>query len=64
MADVSEANDPIYNAHSYHTKVPYKAIIPFIEHYTEPGGVVFDGFCGTGIQVSPRAKYFETWDFM
>jgi len=50
VADVSEGkNDPIYNAHSYHTKVPYKAIVPFIEHYTEPGDVVFDGFCGTGM---------------
>ena len=50
MTDVSEGkNDPIYNAHSYHTKVPYKAIIPFIEHYTEPGDIVFDGFCGTGM---------------
>ena len=27
-ADVSEGkNDPIYNAHGYHTKVPYKAIL-------------------------------------
>ena len=50
VADVSEGkNDPIYNAHTYHTKVPYKAIIPFIEHYTEPGEIVFDGFCGTGM---------------
>jgi len=50
VSDVSEGkNDPIYNAHSYHTKVPYKAIVPFIEHYTEPGDIVFDGFCGTGM---------------
>ncbi|MFC2054328.1 DNA methyltransferase [Chloroflexota bacterium] len=50
VSDVSEGkNDPIYNAHSYHTKVPYKAIIPFIEHYTEPGDIVYDGFCGTGM---------------
>jgi len=49
-ADVSEGkNDPIYNAHSYHTKVPYKAIMRYILHYTEPGDVVFDGFCGTGM---------------
>ena len=49
-ADVSEAkNDPIYNAHSYHTKVPHKAIMRYILHYTEPGDVVFDGFCGTGM---------------
>jgi len=46
-ADVSEGkNDPIYNAHSYHTKVPHKAIMRYILHYTEPGDVVFDGFCG------------------
>ncbi|RME59831.1 DNA methylase, partial [Candidatus Parcubacteria bacterium] len=39
----------IYNAHSYHTKVPHKAIMRYILHYTEPGDVVFDGFCGTGM---------------
>jgi DNA modification methylase len=49
-ADVSEGkNDPIYTAHSYHTKVPYKAIMRYILHYTEPGDVVLDGFCGTGM---------------
>lgn len=49
-ADVSEGkNDPIYNAHSYHTKVPHKAIIRYILHYTKPGDFVFDGFCGTGM---------------
>ena len=48
--DVSEGkNDPIYNAHSYHTKVRHKAIMRYILHYTEPGDVVFDGFCGTGM---------------
>jgi DNA modification methylase/predicted RNA-binding Zn-ribbon protein involved in translation (DUF1610 family) len=49
-ADVSEGkNDPIYNAHSYHTKVPHKAIMRYILHYTHPGDIVFDGFCGTGM---------------
>jgi DNA modification methylase/rubredoxin len=49
-ADVSEGkNDPIYNAHSYHTKVPHKAIMRYILHYTEPGDIVLDGFCGTGM---------------
>jgi DNA modification methylase len=48
--DVSEGkNDPIYNAHTYHTKVPHKAIMRYILHYTEPGDLVFDGFCGTGM---------------
>ena len=49
-SDVSEGkNNAIYNAHSYHTKVPHKAIMRYILHYTEPGDIVFDGFCGTGM---------------
>lgn len=49
-ADVSEGkNDPIYNAHSYHTKVPHKAIMRYLLHYTRPGDIVFDGFAGTGM---------------
>jgi len=49
-ADVSDGkNHPIYNAHSYHTKVPHRAIMRYILHYTNPGDVVFDGFCGTGM---------------
>jgi DNA methylase len=49
-ADVREGkNDPIYNAHSYHTKVPHKAIMRYILHYTSPGDIVCDGFCGTGM---------------
>lgn len=48
--DVSEGKtDPIYNAHSYHTKVPYRAIMRYILHYTTPGDIVFDGFCGSGM---------------
>ena len=49
-ADVSEGkNDPLYMAHTYHTKVPYKAIMRYILHYTNPGDIVLDGFCGTGM---------------
>ena len=39
----------LYNAHSYHTKVPPEAIEPFIEHFTRPGDVVLDPFCGSGM---------------
>ena len=49
-SDVSEGkNDALYNAHTYHTKVPFKAIMRYILHYTEPGNIVYDGFCGTGM---------------
>ncbi len=48
--DVEEnKHDLIYNIHGYHTKVPPKAIQTYIEHYTNPGDVVFDGFCGSGM---------------
>lgn len=50
VGDVSEGKShPIYNAHTYHTKVPYKAIIPFIEHYTNENDLILDTFCGTGM---------------
>lgn len=49
-ADVSEGrNNPIYNAHSYHTKVPHKAIMRYLINFTEPGDVVLDSFCGSGM---------------
>ena len=49
-SDVSEGkNNPIYMAHAYHTKVPHPAIMRYILHYTQPGDIIFDGFCGTGM---------------
>jgi DNA modification methylase len=42
-------NSPIYNAHSYHTKVPPEGIVPYIEHYTNPGDLILDPFCGSGM---------------
>jgi DNA modification methylase len=50
VGDISEGKShPIYTAHSYHTKVPHKAIEKYIEHYTDEGDIVLDGFCGTGM---------------
>jgi DNA modification methylase len=49
-SDVSESKaGTIYNSHIYHTKVPHKAVMRYILHYTNPGDIVFDGFCGTGM---------------
>lgn len=42
-------NSALYTAHSYHTKVPPEAIVPFINHFTQPGDVVLDLFCGSGM---------------
>lgn len=49
-ADVSEGKyDPIYKYHPYPTKVPHRAIMRYILHYTLPGDSVLDGFSGTGM---------------
>ena len=60
--DASEGKtDPLYTAHSYHTKVPFKAILPAILHYTRPGDVVLDGFAGSGM-VGVAAQMCGTMD--
>jgi predicted RNA-binding Zn-ribbon protein involved in translation (DUF1610 family) len=42
-------NSAIYNAHSFHTKVPPEGIVPYILHYTEPGDLILDPFAGSGM---------------
>lgn len=50
VGDISEGkSSPIYTAHSYHTKVPHKAIMQYINHYTSENNIVLDGFSGTGM---------------
>jgi len=38
----------IYNMHSYWSKKPHDAIQQYIRHYTKPGDIVLDPFCGSG----------------
>jgi hypothetical protein len=64
--------DALYRAHPYHTKVPHLAIVPSILHYTRPGDLVLDGFCGSGMtgvaaqlcgtaSIDYRRKLEEEW---
>lgn len=46
---VAPRTDPIYNCHSYLTKVPVGAIEPFIEACSSPGDIVVDFFAGSGM---------------
>ena len=61
--DVSEGKyNPTYRMHPYHTKVPHAAIIKYIRHYTKPGDLIFDGFCGTGMTgVAAQLSKKEEW---
>ncbi len=44
----SEGRSEYYNFHYYHTKVPPEVIRDLLIHYTKPGDVIFDPFCGSG----------------
>lgn len=46
---VRRSADPIYMAHGYLTKVPVRAIIPFLDAFTKPGDLVLDPFAGSGM---------------
>ncbi len=45
----SGKNTYVYDAHTYHTKVPPEGIELLIAYYTRPGDVVLDAFCGSGM---------------
>jgi len=38
----------IYGMHAYWSKKPHDAIQQYIKHYTKPGDLVLDPFCGSG----------------
>src|SRR5204862_6008725 len=42
-------NSYVYDAHTYHTKVPPEGIKLLVECFTSPGDVVLDPFCGSGM---------------
>src|SRR5438093_8656700 len=49
-ADISAGkNTYVYDAHTYHTKVPPQGIGLLIDYYTRPGDLVLDPFCGSGM---------------
>ena len=50
LKDISAGkNTYVYDAHTYHTKVPPQGISSIIEYYTNAGEVVLDPFCGSGM---------------
>jgi len=46
---VAGKNTYVYDAHTYHTKVPPEGVAKCIEYYTRKGDVVLDPFCGSGM---------------
>jgi putative DNA methylase len=42
---------PIYRMHRYFARRPYNVINALIEHYSKPGDIILDPFCGGGTTV-------------
>src|SRR5688572_24715505 len=38
----------IYEMHTYWAKKPHEAVERYVQHYTQPGDLVVDPFCGSG----------------
>jgi adenine-specific DNA methylase len=52
-------NTYVYDAHTYHTKVPPDGIAQLVEYYTKLGDTVLDPFCGsgmTGVAAAPLGR--------
>lgn len=45
----SRPHRPVYRMHRYFARRPYSLFADLIEHYSEPGMVVLDPFCGGGV---------------
>ncbi|MBI4318414.1 MAG: hypothetical protein HY675_07980 [Chloroflexi bacterium] len=45
---VGNRRDAINDLHIYWSKKPYQAIRKYVRHYTRPGDLVLDPFCGSG----------------
>ena len=52
-------NHALYNAHTYHTKVPHEITTKYLLYYTQPGDIVIDSFAGTGM-TGVGASYCDT----
>lgn len=46
---VPELHPPYYMMHKYWARKPHNVVRTYIEHYTQPGEVVFDPFSGSGV---------------
>jgi adenine-specific DNA methylase len=46
---LARRSDSVYRVHAYHTKVPPSVASRYIERHSEPGDLVLDPFCGSGM---------------
>lgn len=53
---LAEAHTAIYKMHRYWARRPHNVFARLIEHYTNPGDLILDPFCGGGVTVVEALK--------
>ncbi|MBN2155063.1 MAG: hypothetical protein JW776_03375 [Candidatus Lokiarchaeota archaeon] len=49
---LAKTHPPMYLIHRYWARKPYNVVKAYIQKYTEPGDVVLDPFCGSGVTIA------------
>ncbi|HUT29711.1 MAG TPA: DNA methyltransferase [Sedimentisphaerales bacterium] len=50
-AVVAKPHTPVYKMHRYFARRPWSVFRSLIEHYSNPGSIILDPFCGGGVTV-------------
>ncbi|PJA26907.1 MAG: hypothetical protein CO189_08575 [candidate division Zixibacteria bacterium CG_4_9_14_3_um_filter_46_8] len=53
---LAKAHTPIYKMHRYYARRPHNVFSKMIEHYSNPGDIILDPFCGGGVTVVEALK--------
>ena len=53
---LAQAHTAIYKMHRYYARRPHNVFAKLIEHYTNPGDIILDPFCGGGVTVVEGLK--------
>src|SRR4030065_333908 len=48
---VAKPHTPVYKMHRYFARRPWSVFRSLIEHYSNPGSIILDPFCGGGVTV-------------
>jgi DNA modification methylase len=50
-AVIARPHTPVYKMHRYFARRPWSVFHELIKHYTNPGSIILDPFCGGGVTV-------------
>ncbi len=53
---LAQPHTAIYKMHRYYARRPHNVFAKLIEHYTNPGDIILDPFCGGGVTVVEALK--------